>query len=183
MVIGFGASYVPLLPEQFSIFSPEDVYSNLMGINLSMQAIHSELPHEKALTTLLNNMLITLEAAQHIEETYAAMEEVHNIWWTREKPLPSNKTTLKRYFDFDDKLEPWVLTAPLLKSNPYLLDKPSSSPNSYSFQIELRGSFKVYSIHGQVGPSGIFRDRTVYRIAAIGPLTKAPIHKVNRRLS
>lgn len=148
----FGASYVPLLPERFSSFSPEDVYSNLLGINLSMQAIHSELPYEEAMTFLLNDMLITLEAVPRIEDTYAAMEEVHNIWWTREKPLPSNKTILKRYFDFDDKLEPWILTEPLVKSNPYLLDKPSCDPSSYSFQIELRGNFEVYSLHKQVGP-------------------------------
>ena len=46
----FGASYVPLVPERFSSFSPEDLFSNLLGVHLGMRAIKSDLDYNEAMT-------------------------------------------------------------------------------------------------------------------------------------
>ncbi|MDZ7607376.1 MAG: DUF4056 domain-containing protein [Cyclobacteriaceae bacterium] len=38
----FGASYIPMIPERYSSFSPEDLYSNLLGAQLAIRAIESD---------------------------------------------------------------------------------------------------------------------------------------------
>ena len=105
----FGASYIPMLPERYSSFSAEDLYSNLLGAHLGMQAIQSELPYEIAMTQLINEMLEELGAVGTEQETYTAMESVEGIWWTREKKIPSRKLLLLRYLDIDQCLFPWLV--------------------------------------------------------------------------
>lgn len=92
----FGASAVPLVPEKFSSFTVEDAYSNLLGTQISAEAIQSELPYEEAVTQAIRKTLSEMEAVNTDEETLQAMEDVRDIWWTRKKRLPSNKVTLER---------------------------------------------------------------------------------------
>jgi hypothetical protein len=105
----FGASYIPLLPERFSSFSIEDAYSNLLGSHIGMQALRSALPFEEAMTQLIQLSLIELEAVQSNEETYQAMEEVHNLWWTRDKKLPSRKVLLHRELGVYPSVKPLLV--------------------------------------------------------------------------
>ena len=79
----FGASYIPMVTERYSSFSIEDAYSNLLGVTLGMQALQSELPYEEAMTQLLSRTMSDLNAVATETDTYAAMETVRNIWWTR----------------------------------------------------------------------------------------------------
>lgn len=93
----YGVSSVPLVSEQFSSFSPEDVYSNLLGVMLGIEAIKSDLPYHKAMTLLIREKLKELEAVSSEEETAAAMEAVRDIWWTRLRRYPSSKFVMLRY--------------------------------------------------------------------------------------
>jgi hypothetical protein len=93
---GFGESSVPVVSEKFSSFSIEDAYSNLLGVTLGMKAIESDLPFEEAMTQLISKTLDSLGVVKTEADTYAALEDVRNIWWTRDARLPSNKITLKR---------------------------------------------------------------------------------------
>lgn len=92
----FGSSTIPMVPERYSSFSVEDIYSNLTGVNLGMQALQSDLPYEEAMTQLISNTLDDLKAVKAESDTYTAMEDVRNIWWTREKSLPSKKILIER---------------------------------------------------------------------------------------
>ena len=74
----FGASWVPLVPERFSAFSPEDIYSNLLGVHLSQKAIQSDMEYEEAMSVYLEEMLQTLECV-------ATMEEDNN-WCIHKEP-------------------------------------------------------------------------------------------------
>lgn len=103
----FGSSTIPFVPERYSSFSIEDPYSNLLGVTLGIEAIKSSLPYEEAMTLLIGNMFEKLSAVTTETETYDAMEEVRNIWWTRDKPLPSKKVLLERQLDVYPCLEPW----------------------------------------------------------------------------
>ncbi len=114
----FGTSYLPFVPERYSSFSVEDAYSNLLGVYLGMEALKSDLPYEEAMTYLLKNKLIELEVVEGEAETYAAMEEVEGIWWTREKRLPSRKVLLQRFLGMDACLSPWVLKESLSDAGP-----------------------------------------------------------------
>jgi hypothetical protein len=105
----FGASYVPLVTERYSSFSIEDAYSNLLGAILGMEALQSELPYEQAMTRLLAQTMEQLQAVPTAAGTYQAMETVHNIWWTREKKLPSGKVLLERQLQVYSDLKPMLV--------------------------------------------------------------------------
>ncbi len=92
----YGTSYVPLVPERYSSFSPEDLYSNLLGVHLGMAAIKSDLEYNEAMTVLLSEMLDSLDAVTSQEETYDAMVLVDDIWYTSQKRLPNKKLLVKR---------------------------------------------------------------------------------------
>jgi len=92
----FGASAVPLVSEKFSSFSVEDAYSNVLGSKIAMEAIKSELPFEQAVTEIIKRTLTELEAVPTKQDSYQAMEDVREIWWTRKRHLPNNKVMIQR---------------------------------------------------------------------------------------
>ncbi len=138
----FGASYIPLLPERYSSFSPEDLFSNLLGVHLAVYALKSELFYEEAMTKYINWTMDTLVAVKTYDETFDAMEKVENSWWSNEKSLPSRKVLLKRYFGNDDFLLPWLVqNKDNENSTPFKLKKPDISLNSY-YQLLIKLNYK-----------------------------------------
>lgn len=137
----FGASYIPLVPERFSSFSPEDMYSNLMGIHLGMRAIKSDLDYNEAITTELSKMLDSLESVNTEAETYDAMLKVNQVWYSNEKRYPNKKIVLKRYIDLDLDLSPWLVPDMESKLPPYLLRKPDNALSKY-YQLSLKLNFR-----------------------------------------
>ena len=103
----YGSSTVPFVPERYSSFSIEDPYSNLLGITIAIEAIKSNLPYEEAMTKLIGTTLEKLGAVASENDTYLAMEKVRNIWWTRDKHLPSSKVLIERQLVVYSCLEPW----------------------------------------------------------------------------
>ncbi len=103
----YGSSSIPLMPERYSSFSIEDPYSNLLGVTIGMAAIKSSLPYGNAMDKLIGNNLKMLGAVLTENETYLAMEAVRNVWWTREKHLPSRKILIERQLVVYSCLEPW----------------------------------------------------------------------------
>jgi len=103
----YGSSTIPFVPERYSSFSIEDPYSNLLGITIGIAAIKSGLPYEEAMTKLIGNTLETLCAVVSQNETYDAMEAVRNLWWSRDKHLPSRDVLIKRQLWVYSCLEPW----------------------------------------------------------------------------
>lgn len=105
----FGASTIPLVPERYSSFSVEDAYSNLLGVTIGIKAIQSELPYEEAVTRIIEETLKNLDVVSNETETYMAMEAVRDIWWTRDKRLPSSKVLLQRQVQVYPCLQPWLV--------------------------------------------------------------------------
>lgn len=105
----FGASTIPFVPERYSSFSIEDPYSNLLGVTIGMLALQSELPYEQAVTQIISRYLNDLDAVSNEAETFLAMEAVRNIWWTRDKKLPSAKVLLQRQLQVYPCLKPWLV--------------------------------------------------------------------------
>jgi hypothetical protein len=144
----FGASFIPLVPERYSSFSPEDLYSNFLGVSLAIQALSSELEYEDAMTQLIESKMKELIAVTTVSETYDAMEKVEGIWWTRKKRLPSKKILLKRYFDSELSLQPWLI--PREKSNemPVILSKDNNDiTDLYMLEIKLNYKFPLRHIY------------------------------------
>jgi hypothetical protein len=129
----YGSSYIPLVPEGYSSFSPEDLYSNLTGVRLGIEALKSPLPYEEAMNLLLTAKLQELGAVG-LENTYAAMNSVEGNWWSSAKALPNSNVLLKRFFDEATFLTPWLVDNYL---EPNILIKPDNElQNYYEFKIE-----------------------------------------------
>ncbi len=143
----YGTSYVPLVPERYSSFSPEDLYSNLLGVHLGMAAIKSDLEYNEAMTVLLSEMLDSLETVTSREETYNAMVTVDEIWYTSQKRLPNKKLLLKRYLDNDSQLTPWLVPDIESDKPPYIICKPENNLSElYQLKIKLNFRFPVKSM-------------------------------------
>lgn len=143
----FGASYIPLLPERYSSFSIEDAYSNLLGVTIGIQALQSELPFEEAMTFLIDSTLTDLGAVTEVEEIYQAMEAVREIWWTREKKLPSRKVLLQRELQVYPKVQPWLVPGWAAEDpQAYVLEVPQETyneqPLSDMYHLEIRLNHK-----------------------------------------
>jgi hypothetical protein len=137
----FGASYVPLLPERYSSFSPEDMYSNLLGVHLGMRAIRSNLEYNEAMTVEIARMLDTLEALNTEYETFEAMLKVNDVWYTNQKSYPSKDVTLKRYIELDSDFSPWLVPGYESRLPPYILRKPDNDLARY-YQLSLKLNFR-----------------------------------------
>jgi hypothetical protein len=140
----YGVSWVPFVSERFSSFSVEDVYSNLVGVVLGISAVESDLPFEEAMTVMMKEMLIELGAVESSQETLAAYDLVHSLWWTNAVRLPGNKITLHRHF----QAYPWVF--PLLVPNfecddyePYVLNVPDATTEGYLLSNHYQIRFSV----------------------------------------
>lgn len=143
----FGASYVPLFPERFSSFSPEDLYSNQLGVHLGMMAIKSEKEYNEAMTSLLAEMLYNLECVDTEEETLEAMIKVDKLWYDSDKRFPNRKLLLKRYLDPESVLIPWLVPDEKSILPPFVLQKPGLKLNDlYQLSIDLNYHFPVKDI-------------------------------------
>ncbi len=143
----FGASYIPLVPERYSSFSPEDLYSNLLGVKLGIKALKSKLEYNDAMTLLIANMLDSLESVTSIDDTYLAMEKVEDIWWTKEKRLPNKKILIERNTCSESYLLPWLVVDDENESTPYRLTIPDNSLcDLYVLSIKLNYKFPLRTI-------------------------------------
>ena len=148
----FGARYVPLVPEKFSSFSPEDMYSNLLGVHMGMRAVKSNLPFDETMTEELSHLLDTLQAVKTEAETFNAMKSVNNLWYRNDKRYPSNDITLRRYLDLEVNLTPWLIPDEECILPPYSLRIPDKRMcEYYILSLKLNYRFPVDSI---------FSDRT-----------------------
>ena len=146
----FGASAVPMMPERYSSFSVEDVYSNLLGVHIGIEALKSNLPYNEAMTEILNNTLGSLGAVKTEEDTYLALEAVRNVWWTNDKRLPNSKVIIERDTDVSTYSRPWLVPDSVFGYyEPYILYVPETTSgghlltNYYNLNIDLNYKFPV----------------------------------------
>ncbi len=146
----YGVSSVPMVPEQFSSFSPEDPYSNLLGVTLGMKAVQSDLPYDEAMTILIGEELAELDAVTTEQETVDAMEAVREVWWTRSRRFPSSKIVMLREATPYDSIYPRLIPSDeKLISLPQVLTLPQTTfagdslVNLYEFSIALNQKFPV----------------------------------------
>jgi hypothetical protein len=143
----FGASTIPFIPERYSSFSIEDAFSNLLGVTIGIKALQSELPYEEAVSGIIDETLKNLDVVTNEAETYKAMESVRDIWWTRERKLPSSRVLLKRQIQVYPCLQPWLVPGwPSENKEPIELKVPefasSGETLNYYYQLEFKLNYK-----------------------------------------
>ena len=161
----FGASTLPFVPEKFSSFTVEDVYSNLLGVHVGMKTLHSKLPFNAAATKIIVSTLDSLDVVKTAKETYDAYDAVHNKWYTNTKRIPRTNVTLKRDPDVLKATRPWIIPNqtsnfgdPIILDVPLLNTKGELLTNYYQFTIDLNNRFPVEEIFPSYRSSLINQD-------------------------
>lgn len=149
----YGASTVPLVPEKFSSFSVEDLYSNLLGIHVGMKTLRSKRPFNTAATQLIASTLDSLAVVQTAQETYDAYDAVHDKWYTNQKRVPRTNITLKRDLDVLKSTRPWIVpevkagnSDPIVLAVPLETAKGALLTDFYRFTIDLNRKIPIEEI-------------------------------------
>jgi hypothetical protein len=152
----FGVSSVPMVSEQFSSFSLEDGYSNLLGVFLGMEAIKSDLPYEEAMTELTDKKLNQLLVVRTETETLQAMEDVRDIWWTRNELMPSTRVMIVRQTTTYDSIFPKLIPADarvIKQKQPLIIPSVTSKGDSlvslYELSIKLNYKFPTKELFSE----------------------------------
>ncbi len=99
--------------ERPSAFSPEDLYSNLVGLKIAGVAVRrhqatSEQEYNRSVTALLKDALTKLGPLPQ-DASRRAFEYVDGIWWDSTKRIPDNQLVRHRNFNIGPKVSPWKL--------------------------------------------------------------------------
>ncbi|MEM9174726.1 MAG: DUF4056 domain-containing protein [Myxococcota bacterium] len=109
----YGWSSFDLFPERVSAFSPEDLYSNLLGAKLASAIINSG----NDLSETLFNEAMDAWLAQSMRFLGAVpaplgesmMDAVDGLWWDSTARLPDPALVLRRNFDVGLRQAPWIV--------------------------------------------------------------------------
>jgi len=110
----YGWHAVPGWSERVSAFSPEDLYSNLLGAKIIggvalLRSGRSEDDYNCCVDTWLLVMLRRLGAVPR-RAGREAIRAVDGLWWDSSRRLPDPAFVQRRYFDATGPLKPWLVT-------------------------------------------------------------------------
>ncbi len=109
----YGWSYFGAFPERGSAFSPEDLYSNILGAKIAGPIITAE----NDLTEHLYNQAVDSWFEESIrflggvpaELGEAAMAAVDQKWWDSTARLPDDDLVLRRSIQIGHQIRPWIV--------------------------------------------------------------------------
>ncbi len=112
----YGWSTTPIFPERVSAFSPEDLYSNLLGANLAGAILRadggqSEAQYEASMDAALPELLRRLGAVS-VQCSRRAAASVDGFWWDSRRRLPNADLVRRRSFALGPALVPWRVALP-----------------------------------------------------------------------
>ena len=114
LATAYGWASIDFYPEYVSAFSPEDLYSNLLGIKIAgglllrTGSAATDSVYDRNMDVWLQATLkylapVSAEAAQE------AMYLVDGIWWDSKARLPNPRLVLRRNLDAGMEIVPWVV--------------------------------------------------------------------------
>lgn len=119
IITWYGWNSVVGFHEEASAYSPEDLYSNLLGIRIAggMLARRGDVESEGIYNHALDRWLhVVLEHLGSVPRRAGmqAIEAVDQIWWDSHVKLPDRRFVLRRHFDLGDQ-RPWLVPPRLVR--------------------------------------------------------------------
>ena len=111
----YGWASIDLYPEYVSAFSPEDLYSNLLGIKIA-SGILTQSDSAAADSLYDQDMDLWLQTTlRYLHPVSAAAGEaaaylVDGVWWDSKARLPDPRLVLRRNLDAGNELTPWQIS-------------------------------------------------------------------------
>lgn len=129
--------------EVYSAFTPDDLYSNLLGTQLGAQAFTSHRPYDEAMTVGLAETLSRMGALPR-RETTRVLHALGGSWWRPDVAWPSADIAIARSWTIGPRLLPMRAPGAVVASGddpPVALDVPASDragrPLTDYYQVEL----------------------------------------------
>ncbi|WP_374184662.1 DUF4056 domain-containing protein [Klebsiella variicola] len=142
----YGFQSVPGFSEEISAFSPEDLYSNLLGARLAINVILSGHggsleDYNQAMDTALKQALTRLMVATR-GETEAMFQRIDGDWWNSHRRVPDKFLVLKRNYYLQENRLPTPV--PFETLPPYRLTMPEQVGG---FRLRDLGELQIYPGH------------------------------------
>ncbi|MEB6377849.1 DUF4056 domain-containing protein [Leclercia adecarboxylata] len=139
----YGFQSVPGFSEEISAFSPEDLYSNLLGARLAIAVIlqgkaGSVAQYNAAMETALRHALLQLGVAT-ATETERKFRELDGDWWNSKRRVPDKFLVLKRNYNLEHNRLPTPVAYE--KTTPYMLTMPAVV---VGYQLSRLGELQIY---------------------------------------
>ncbi|MBD2780946.1 DUF4056 domain-containing protein [Xenorhabdus szentirmaii] len=143
----YGYQSVPSFPESVSAFSPEDLYSNLLGARLAITLIlEGQASSIAQFSTSMVNILPTALnelGAYRRPDTKAMLDHVDGLWWNSYQRIPEKFLLLRRNYDVGDN------RYPLMPSGQENWALRLSLPEHYQgFSLEKLAEFQLWPTNG-----------------------------------
>jgi hypothetical protein len=109
----YGWSTFTLFPEKVSAFSPDDLYSNILGGRvaaavISQRGSRDEFAYNRNVDQWLDRTLAYV-ATVPVGAAEEAMQVVDGHWWDSSKRIPDVSLVLRRSFEVGDVIHPWLV--------------------------------------------------------------------------
>ena len=127
--------------EYFSSFTPEDLYSNLLGTELGTAALESSMPYDLAFDTLLANRLREMEVTSS-SEARRVLAALAGRWWRSGVPWPVPEIAIAHAFDIGPHVTPMLPPPDVAPpAAPMVLDVPevdaAGAPLTDLYRLEI----------------------------------------------
>lgn len=139
----YGFQSVPGFSEEISAFSPEDLYSNLLGARIAVALILQGKAgtvddYNAAMTPALKEALLGLDIATRTE-TEKKFRELDGEWWNSKRRVPDKFLVLKRNYNLNINRLPTPVAhegaQPLMLTFPAVVD---------GYQLSHLGALQIY---------------------------------------
>ena len=170
IVTWFGWAAVPGYSEKASAFSPEDLYSNLLGVKVTSAVVYERNGKSERLFNQNVDIWIAelVGALRPVSKSLGreAASRLDGLWWDSSARLPDMDVVLRRNLDMGESLAPWLVpadrTTPALDSacegsEPARLSNPSrlgrvSFPEIARIEIEVPDAWADQEPFRGLGP-------------------------------
>jgi hypothetical protein len=111
----YGWAAMDLYPEYVSAFSPEDLYSNLLGTKIAggllvnSGEVETDVLYDQHMNKWLQTTLAYLQPVS-ADAGAEAMALVDGVWWDSRARLPDPLLVLRRYTEAGAELTPWTVS-------------------------------------------------------------------------
>lgn len=140
----YGFQSVAGFSEEVSAFSPEDLYSNLLGARLAINVIlqgnaGTTEKYNAAMDIALRDVLVKLGAVSEAE-TGKKFHEIDGDWWNSKRRVPDKFLVLNRNYDLSETRYPTPV--PFERTAPYQLVMPAKIGG---YSLSQLGQLQIYT--------------------------------------
>jgi hypothetical protein len=177
----YGWASVPGFSERGSAFSPEDLYSNMLGSKLMLaitarREAASEPEYNRAVDGWFARALELLGAVPR-DLGNDVTRALDGLWWDSSRRVPDPQLVRRRYFEIGDPIRPWLAPPPALPEGvrralhaacagdhaPVVLTNPSSArgitfEDYVTFEVEVEAAIAKQEPFASRGRSLTQRD-------------------------